>query len=335
MSKATTGRAVAFCVVTWNNEDVIAECLDSIVAQTGVDVRLYVLDNASTDGTRDVVTRYPSVRLARARQNYGFAKGNNILIRKALEDPDVGYIALINSDAVLDPGWARVLVDFAGVRPRTGCLQGLTLDYYNHEIVDSKHIFVNANLQGIQVGHGDPNRPGDFYARKVFGVNAAAALYTRAMIEALPDRKHGFFDERFYMYYEDIDVCFRSLISGWDAWFVPDALAYHMGSVSSKKRGSIFSMRMVARNQSAVIVKNAPAAVIVKTLIPAIKAERHFLGQIRRDEGSRAAYQVLGSFLVGLVRAPRYLGSRLRIQGARRIDSDYLLRIMNQDGVLG
>jgi GT2 family glycosyltransferase len=267
--------------------------------------------------------------------NHGFARGNNILIRQALKDPDVGYIALINSDAVLDPEWSHRLVAFARVRPYTGCLQGLTLDYFNHDIVDSQHVFVNAKLQGLQVGHGAPNQPDLFYPRKVFGVNAAAAMYTRAMIEALPDARRGFFDERFYMYYEDVDVCFRALVTGWDAWFVPDAVAYHMGSVSSKKRGSIFSMRMVARNQSAVTIKNLPARAILHTLLPAAAAERGFLAQIRRDYGSKGAYQVFGSFLVGLCRAPMYLGSRRRIQAARRIDPDYLLRIMRQDGVLG
>jgi len=326
---------VAFCVVTWNNADVIAECLDSLLAQTGVDASIYVLDNASTDATLDVLARYPSVHVGRSSVNNGFARGNNLLIRQALRDPAVGYVALVNSDAVLDPGWTAELVRFARSRPRVGCLQGLTLDYFNHAIVDSTHIFANGYLQGQQAGHGDPNRPGSYYARKVFGVNAAAAMYSRAMIERLPDRRHGFFDERFYMYYEDVDVCFRALVAGWDAWFVPTALAYHMGSVSAKKRGSVFSLRMVARNQPAVAIKNAPAQVLARTMLPAVVGEARFLRDIAREYGTRAAAQVFGSLLVGLARMPLYVGSRLRVQAGRRIDPEYLLRIMHHDGLLG
>jgi len=332
---ATARTKVAFCVVTWNNADVVGLCLDSLLAQTGVEADIYLLDNASTDATLDVLAGYPCVRVARSGVNNGFARGNNLLIRQALKDPEVGYVALVNSDAVLDPDWAAQLVGFARTRPKTGCLQGLTLDYYDRRIVDSTHIFVNGYLQGQQAGHGDPNRPETYYPRKVFGVNAAAAMYTRAMIEHLPDRRHGFFDERFYMYYEDLDVCFRALVAGWDAWFVPTALAHHMGSVSAKKRGSVYAMRMVARNQPAVAFKNAPAPVLARSALPAAVGELRFLRRIAQEFGTRAAVQVVGSLLVGVARLPLYAGSRMRVRAACRLDPEYLLRVMHHEGVLG
>ena len=330
-----TGK-VAFCVVAWNSASVLGECLDALLAQTGVPSDVYLLDNASKDGTHELMTRYPTVRVTWSDVNTGFARGNNLLIAEAMRDTDVKYLALINSDAVLAPDWASQLVNFAEQRGNVGSLQGLTLDYFDHSRVDSRHIFVNGRLQGQQYGYGDAALPlSEYCPRKVFGVNAAACMYTRAMIEALPDQQNGFFDERFYMYYEDVDVSFRALITGWDAWSVPTALAYHMGSVSAKMRASSYSPRMVARNLPAVIYKNAPLRVVLTSISPAIHGVVAFLRGVAHDLGALAAFQTAVSLLRGIGRLPRYRASRRRIQAARVVDASYLLRIMNNDGILG
>jgi len=327
---------VAFCVVAWNSASVLGECLDALLAQTGISSDVYLLDNASKDDTRELMAHYPTVKVTWSRVNTGFARGNNLLIAEAFKDPDIEYVALINSDAVLAPDWASQLVGFAEQRGNVGSLQGLTLDYFDHSRVDSRHIFVNGRLQGQQYGYGDPTLPlSEYCPRKVFGVNAAACMYTRAMIEALPDQQNGFFDERFYMYYEDVDVSFRALITGWDAWSVPVALAYHMGSVSAKMRASSYSPRMVARNMPAMIYKNAPVRVVLASVSPAIHGVVAFLRGVFRDLGWRAALQTAVSLLRGIARLPIYRDSRRRIQAVSVIDPSYLLRIMNSDGVLG
>ena len=329
-------RKVAFCVVSWNNASVLGECLDSLLAQTGVTCDIYLIDNGSTDDTRALLARYPTVHVTWSDVNNGFARGNNILIQQALRDPDVYYIALVNSDAVLGTNWATTLVDFAEQRTHVGALQGLTLDYFDHSRVDSQHIFVNGRLQGQQFGYGDTALPANqYYPRKVFGVNAAACIYTRAMIEALPDRQHGFFDERFFMFYEDVDVSFRSLICGWDSWFVPSAIAYHMGSVSAKKRSSDYSPRMVARNLPAMIYKNAPWQMIVSCFGAACQGMLLWLRDIARMHGWRAAARTATSLVQGLGRLPAYQLSRRRIQSARVIGANYLQHIVNSDGILG
>jgi len=326
---------VAFCVVAWNNADILPTCLNSLLAQTGVAFDIYLLDNASTDDTRAVMDNYPSVKVFWSRANTGFARGNNILIRKALKDPDVGYVALINSDVELDPAWAANLVGFAESRPNVGSLQGLTLDYFNHDIVDSMHIFVNAYLHGQQYGHGDKYMPGTYYPRKVFGVNAASCMYSRAMIEGLPDRQYGFFDERFFMYYEDIDVSYRALVCGWDAWFVPEAIAYHMGSVTTKKRGSRYSLKMVGRNLPAAAFKNTPAFVIRRSAKYIAYGAGALLVNIKRDNGIVGAAWFVGAVLQGLVRLPTYASSRRRVMKAKRINDNYLMRIFRDNGILG
>jgi len=328
-------KKVAFCVVAWNNADILPTCLDSLLAQTGVAHDIYMLDNASTDDTRAVMAGYPSVKTTWAPVNTGFAVGNNVLVRKALKDPDVGYVALINSDVELDPAWASNLVRFAEGRPDIGSLQGLTLDYFDHDIVDSMHIFVNANLQGQQYGYSGDALTGSYYPRKVFGVNAAACIYTRAMIEALPDRQHGFFDQRFFMYYEDVDLAYRALVCGWDAWFVPGAVAYHMGSFSTKKRGSLYSLKMVARNTPVMVFKNTPAAVLRRSLPNIAYGFLKLLKDLGIQYGPLGAVKYTVWYVQGLLRLPQFIASRRQIMNAQAIDNDYLLRIFRQNGILG
>jgi len=327
---------VAFCVVAWNNADVLPVCLDSLQAQSGVAFDIYLLDNGSTDNTRTVLADYPDIKVTWSSVNHGFARGNNRLIRQALDDPDVQYVALINSDAALDPAWASSLTDFAEAHSNVGSLQGLTLDYFNHAIIDSTHIFVNSFLQAQQQGYGEARKPpGSYYPLKVFGVNAAACMYTRTMIESLPDRRHGFFDERFFMYVEDADVSYRALICGWDAWFVPNAIAYHMGSTSTKKRGSEYSLKMIARNLPAMVYKNTPGRVLRRSIphigFGLIKLLRVLAGR----DGRRAPVTFTVALLRGCSRLPKFKASRRQIMAAKSIEDDYLMRIFRQDGILG
>jgi len=326
---------VAFCVVAWNNAGILPTCLDSLLAQTGVTFDIYMIDNASTDGTRTVMAGYPTVKTTWSPVNTGFAMGNNIAIRKALKDPDVGYVALVNTDVELDPAWAANLVQFAESHPNVGSLQGLTLDYFNHDVVDSTHIFVNPNLHAQQYGYGEAAQPGGYYPRKVFGVNAAACMYTRAMIEALPDQRHGFFDQRFFMYYEDIDVSYRALLSGWDAWFVPDAVAYHMGSFSTKKRGSTYSLKMIARNTPVMAFKNTPTPVLWRSLPRIAYGFVKLLRVLAGRDGPLGAVKYATWYVQGLLRLPQFAASRRQILAAQVIEDDYLMRIFRQNGILG
>ena len=326
---------VAYVIVTWNNAEIIARCVDSILSQVGVTPEIFVLDNASADSTAEVVRAYPEVHLIESTKNHGYAKGNNILIHKALEDTSAKWVALINSDATLDPAWTQSLLEFALPRTNLAAVQGLTLDYYNHEIVDSEHIFVSGRLQGIQYGYGSPAEMASYYPRKVFGVNTAAAMYSREFIQAHIDPDSFFFDERFYMYYEDVDVAYRALVAGFDAYFVPSAVAYHMGSVSAKKRKQAYSQSMVARNQMAMVFKNTPRKVLLRSLPGLVVGMIAFLTQVRHEFSLRQALAVMRSFAVGIALLPRYARSRHFIRKATAIDGDYLTVIMNSDGVRG
>lgn len=324
---------VAYLVVCWNNREIIDECLQSLQAQTYKNNAIYVIDNASADDTAQYVAdNYPDVILITSDANNGFAKGNNMLIQEALKDSDVGYMALINSDAVLDKDWTTEIMSYLSTKTNVAAAQGITLDYYDHGTIDAEHIYVGTNFQSVQYGYGNRFKQAYAHPRKVFGVNAAAAMYSREFIEEQPG--NVLFDERFYMYLEDVDVSFRAIVTGWSNYYIPSARAYHMGSVSSKKRSSGYNIQMTIRNQAALLFKNMPAKTFFAFLPEAIKFERHFYRYLKQVHGKEVAKKARMSRLKGICRLPIYVADRYRLRRRTKINHTDLERIMRAKGIL-
>ncbi|MEE8602518.1 glycosyltransferase family 2 protein [Euzebya tangerina] len=337
MASGSGDSYIAYLVVCWNNVDVISMCLEAIAAQTEAEHSVLVLDNNSSDGTAGHVKAThladSRVRLFRSGSNLGFAKGVNALIPHALADPRVTHVALINSDAILDPAWAAELMGGLADKQRVACAQGTTLDFDDRALIDSTHIYIRSDLQGAQYGYTEVFRPEHAWTRQVFGVNAAAGLFSRAFIESQPG--HQLFDSRFYMYLEDVDVAFRSTMEGWNNYYVPSARAYHMGSVSSSRRASHYNYFMTWRNHTAVLVKNAPLRTIAAHLPRLLLAEYAFYRHMQVTGETEVFSNVSRGRLAGLARAPLYLGSRVQLWRRRRIDHAKLERFIAGDGMLG
>ena len=318
-------KKVAFIVVGWNNADILPECFESIQKQSYKHVDTYYVDNGSKDESVAITKRqFPSVKIIEPGYNTGFAKGNNIGIREALKDPDVAYIALLNSDARLRPDWTQTIVEFAGRKPKGALFQGTTLDYYNENIIDSTHIYVSYNGQATQGNwrYYYQDEPGP---RKVFGVNAAACIISRAFIKVQPF--DHVFDERMFMYLEDVDLAARATVLGWDNYLVPGARAMHMGSASSGKNPG-FSLYMTFRNNSAMLFKNFPLKMLIR-MSPAIaRGDLDTLRVLRRMGKKDAARKVIKGRLVGLLRLPLYYVKRRKIMRRMSVPKGFLWNLM-------
>ncbi len=322
---------VAYIIVCWNNKTLLDECLAAIENQTYPHKEIFLIDNNSADGSADFVAEnYPGVTLVRSEENNGFARGNNILIDRAMGDKDIKYFALINTDAVLDTDWTQTLVDAAVQHPNAAALQGITIDYFNRHLVDSHHIYVAENFQSTQYGYKSLYLQDNYYSEKVMGVNAAAAIYTRKFVEEQPFKT--FFDERFFMYLEDVDVSMRALLLGYDNYFIAGAKAYHMGSASSNKRSSDFSLYYTARNQGALLLKNFPLKILFMHYVNFLKFEVHFIKHLGMHYGRKTRNTYLKGRFVGFFINLRYLVSRCKVMSRRRISSDHLLSLMHNKG---
>jgi GT2 family glycosyltransferase len=318
---------VAFIVVCWNNSKLLAECFESIQRQTNQEHVTIMTDNGSSDDSIVYAGRtFPWVEVIEAGSNLGFAKGNNLGIKYALDKyPSLEYLVFLNTDARLETDWLDTMLDFAGLKPQGALFQSTTLDYYNHAIVDSTHIYISQNGSGTQSGWRTLYT-GDKGPRKVFGVNAAAAMVSRRFIDTQPFKK--VFDETMFMYLEDVDLSARATVMGWDNYLVPGTFAYHMGSASSGKKPG-FSLYMTYRNNIAVLAKNLPLDLLIRMLPSILASDRHTIRHLRRIGQSEAVPKLIKGRLAGLLRLPLFLPSIIRMHKYRKqVSSDYLWQLM-------
>jgi GT2 family glycosyltransferase len=320
-------KTIAFIVVGWHNKNLLAECFDSILAQTYKDIKIVYVDNGSTDDSVKFVQQdYPDIVCLDTGKNNGFAKGNNIGIKTALNDESVEYVALLNSDATLARDWVEKLVAFSKGKKNVAAMQGVTLDYYNHDIIDSTHLYVARNSQATQ-GSCRERFIGVPSSFTTFGVNCAAAMFTRQFIEAQPYKR--FFDETMFMYLEDVDVALRSINMGYKNYCVKDALAYHMGSASSKKNKN-FPLYMTFRNNTGLLIKNMPLGLLLRLLPKLIRSDSLLKKELKRKGRITEAHAVRKGRLVGLLYTPYYVIKRSKMIGRKKIHKSYLWNLMNK-----
>lgn len=164
-------------------------------------------------------------RVLRPGRNLGFAAGTNLGIQEASGD----WVATVNDDAVVEPGWLAALLAVLEADPRAAAAQGVNLLYDAPDRADGCGLAWNRWWQAVQIGHGKPAPGPDGGVREVFGVSATAAVYRRrALLDA------GGFDSRLVSYYEDVDLAVRLRAAGWRSLLVPGARARHAGSATGR-----------------------------------------------------------------------------------------------------
>ena len=228
-------------IVSYNTVDLLRQCLESLFANTtGIDYEVFVVDNISRDGSADMVRReFPTVKLIANSVNVGFAAANN----QACKDSTGEYLFLLNPDAETRPNAVNNAVAFMEAHPEAGMCGGRLLNP-DGGLEPSARRFpgVISNffiLSGLSDRY--PNSPvfgrADykyFDHQSVLAVDWVPGTFTairRSMIEQI-----GFFDERFYLYYEETDLCLRANRAGWKIYFIPDAEIMHVGGACSKTR---------------------------------------------------------------------------------------------------
>ena len=207
------GIIVDLIVLDVDGGPMLRDCLASIAAQTFPPRRVIVFDNGS---------RTPTAGAIRSEVNLGFAGGMNA----ALQHSDAPFVALVNNDVVLDVDWLATVAEAMRGDERLAAVQ--TVIRRDAETVDGAGIDVSDGTIR-QIGHGLPLTTAHPPA---WGVSATAALYRRAAIGPRP------FDERFFAYYEDVELSARLLESGWSLAVLPVAKATHRGSQSASVLGN-------------------------------------------------------------------------------------------------
>lgn len=221
---------VMIVILNWNGKDDTIVCLDSLSKLDYTNYEVIVVDNGSTDGSqKEIKRRFPMVKLVENKENLGFAKGNNIGIRIALEDSNVKYIFLLNNDTKVEPNCLTELIKVAETDGRIGIVQPKMLRMNDPRIIDSTgHVFSWGRI--VDRGCGKVDKGQYDCKLDIIGGCAGACLYRREMLEEI-----GLFDESFWAYYEDAELSWRAYKRGWKAKYVPSAIVYHKRGATTNK----------------------------------------------------------------------------------------------------
>lgn len=300
---------ISFIVVAWNSADWIGACLESIESQRSTDDEVLVVDNASSDGTGDLVRRrFPRVRLIRHAENLGFTGGNNAALREARG----AYAALVNSDAALEPGWTDRMLAAMEADPRVGICASriLKLEPREDAVLDAAGDGVTSAFTPFKRAHGRPEASGPGPGR-VFGASAAAALYRMAMLSEI-----GAFDPDFFLLHEDSDLNFRANLAGWRCVYVPEAAARHRVSAHLDRLPDL-TIYHHQRNLEWLWIKNVPLWWAVRHLPARVAYEALAWAYYCLRLGRWGVYlRAKRDALRGL---PRMWARRRKIQSSRRI----------------
>ncbi len=244
-------------------------------------------------------------RVLQPGANLGFAGGTNRGIAAALEGASE-WIATVNDDAVVLPGWTAALAAALAARPDAAAAQGVNLDLARPAIADGWGLLWNGAWQAVQSGHGlappGPEEP----AREVFGVSATAALYRRRALEAAALPGGEIFDERLGSYYEDADLAVRLRAAGFTALAVPTARALHAGGATGRAlAGGRPRLRRLYRNRLLVAARLLGGGYWGRLPAIAWRDAKDLARALGRGEMGAAA-AVAGGWAWALADLPRY-----------------------------
>lgn len=250
---------VSIIIVNWNTRDQLETCLRTVAAcSQNLAVQTIVVDNDSSDGSREMVSgNFPWVLLQNSGGNLGFARANNL----ALERASAPLILFLNPDTELREGALEKMVEFMRGNPSVGALgckirggagevEELGLQWFPSPLtVLVDFLFVSRlTLRKFQrfLPYHDPDHSG--YVNKLFG----ACLMVRQAVLA----QVGSFDDRFFMYCEDVDLCRRIQVAGWKLYYLSEVEIVHWGATASAKAPGLFSVLMMCESFSKLMRKH-------------------------------------------------------------------------------
>ena len=320
---------VCVTIVTYNSRRYIGRCLEAVLDQKGVRLDVIVVDNSSTDGTRQILKNFSKgCRVFLNRRNEGFAAAQNQAIAAGRGD----WVLTLNPDVLLEPDFAQRLIEAALPDPVIGSVCGKLLSIgpgfqqLAERLIDSTGIYFTPAMRHFDRGWHEPDT-GQYETRDfVFGASAAAALYRREMIEDIA-QGHDFFDPDFFAYREDADVAWRAQLLGWRCLYTPDAIGYHVRTVTPENRRSlpaVLNMHSV-KNRFLMRIKNCTPGLYRRYWLPMTARDAVVVGGcLLREPSSLPAFWHLARSL------GRALDRRRLIMTRRRVDDDALNRWMRE-----
>jgi N-acetylglucosaminyl-diphospho-decaprenol L-rhamnosyltransferase len=273
-------------IVTFNSQEEIVSCLESLEGQQDVTLTIHVVDNASRDQTATLVRKlFPHVELVVSESNLGFGQANNL----ALERLRTPFFAVVNPDTVLPPEAIRLCLDYLKQNPSAGIV-GTRLESAQGEPQRTGHAFLGLRnlfaetfwLDRVLPERGPSLRGWRFgpdYPSEVDWLPGAFLVFRREVIDQI-----GVFDPQFFMYGEEMDLCRRARQAGWRVVYLPEPTVVHIGGASSRPlAGPMFvenlkgRLRFLRKHRGAVVAWGGGCLMAVSVFLRYALREAHVL----------------------------------------------------------
>lgn len=293
--------------------------MGTLAEQSFRDFEVIVVDNGSSDDSvAHVREGWPDAQVIELGENRGFSAAVN----RGIAAGRGPYVALLNTDLELSPDWLELLVEEFERDPRLGFATGKVMRHDDRGVIEQAgHDFYTCGRfepRGL-----DERDQGQYEERAPTAiVTAAAAMYRREALE-----RAGGFDEDYFLYCEDVDVCLRVLLRGYTGLYVPEPKAFHVrgGTVGSSQDLPRF---FLVRNALITLLKDLPASVLLRSLPKIALYHWGQLSSARRDGYARRVLRAYASFLRTI---PATLRKRRAVQRGRAIEPAALASELRTD----
>lgn len=248
---------VSVVIPNYNGLAYLEGVLSSLECQSMKNFEVILVDNGSTDGScAFVASQYSWVHIIELSENFGFSRAVNEGI-KAARAP---YVLLLNNDTEVEPDFLKEMTEGLQRHKKAFSCQAKMLQFHDRKKMDDGGNYYCALGWAFAGGKGKAAERYD-KEKKIFSSCAGAAIYRKKIFE-----KIGYFDDEHFAYLEDLDVGYRARIYGYENWYIPGAVVYHVGSGTSGSRYNQFKIRYSSRNNIYMIYKNMPFLQIILNL---------------------------------------------------------------------
>jgi GT2 family glycosyltransferase len=300
-------------VVSYNTSAHIEACLLSLMELDYPQVEIIVVDNASVDGSPDLIrSHFPDIDLIELPDNKGFAGGASVGLYMATGE----IVATVNPDVRLHPTWMAAMADTLQSSQDIGVV-GSKILYPDGRTIQHAGGLVHYPLATTDhIGRGEPDN-GQYDHPNVASFVTGAALAMRREV----GRSLGFFDDEYFpLYYEDVDLCWRANKEGLRVIYQPHAIAYHKESVTMDRKGSLYHSYYHLNRLRFVVKQYSPEQVLLDFL----PAEAMRVTSDMTDEDRKASLSLLDNRLGTERNAPTPLSTARKLRSLQTQTSEVM-----------
>ena len=243
---------LSIIVLNWNGETIFPACLESLEKIEYPAYEVIFFDNGSTDNSVRLARDFQGIKIIENKANLGYAAGNNRAFQSICNSSK--YVCFLNNDIVVTPAWLNDPIFYMEEHNAIGAIACRNMNYPNRKIIDGLYHYIRPFFALARFGRGLPYILDPLYSEPGFVMSAlgASAIYRTDLFLSL-----GGFDESFYSYYEDADLCMRINNNGFRCLYVPNAIVYHHDQASFRKKANA-AFYYSFRNELIFFKKNFP-----------------------------------------------------------------------------